>query len=199
MNQIPRLPQIEVSSENPYPITSLQELEQFTLPLAIQSSSPSINHFIYTSFHAGMSAESIQICDFTNVGIQVYSDYMTADDVPQSYFPSNKENGMTRSVQPTQENCPLSLNTSFSNNAEGTRYRSAPIEVNPLPFANAINPFFPPLNSSASSAHKRQRDTTDVEDTMPLPNNQRTDIFSEIQALVCLEVMKTRFLTPILL
>lgn len=57
MKEIPRSLQLVASTENPYPTTSLQELEQFTPPIAIQAGSPSTDHFIYDSFHPTLPVE----------------------------------------------------------------------------------------------------------------------------------------------
>jgi len=48
MKEIPQPLQLVDSA---FPTTSLQELKEFTLPIAIQAGSPSTHHFIYTSFH----------------------------------------------------------------------------------------------------------------------------------------------------
>ena len=79
-------------------------------------------------------------------------------------------------------------------------YPSTSVQYEQIPLATAINPFFPPLNPSAPSPHKRHRDQhsddieEEVDETLPDWNyDQRNDIFAEIQALVCLEVIKTRY------
>lgn len=57
MKEIPRPLQLVASTENPYPTTSLQELEQFTPPIAIRAGSPSTDHFIYKPFQPTLSVE----------------------------------------------------------------------------------------------------------------------------------------------
>jgi hypothetical protein len=57
MKEIPQPLQLVASAENPCPTTSLQELEQFTLPIAIRAGSPSTEHFIYTSFYPTLPIE----------------------------------------------------------------------------------------------------------------------------------------------
>jgi len=59
MKEMPELQHVATSFENntdPYPITSLQELEQFTLPFAAYS--PTTESVIYATFHPTSQTES---------------------------------------------------------------------------------------------------------------------------------------------
>lgn len=119
---------------------------------------------------------------------------MPLDEVPQFYIPV--ENGNNPTEPPTTSSPLLRNMSAFSNDF---KYDFTPIQVNNYsPLATAINPFFPPLNPAAPSLHKRHRDTPppEPEDSKPLPSikiNETTDIFGEIQVLVRLEVIQTRY------
>ena len=133
------------------------------------------------------------------VGIQTHNPIIAIDktDIPRIHNPLNKEGIMSRSVHPEQAGTERSFNMAPFTNAKDN-YPSIMAQSEPIPLATAINPFFPPLNPPAPSPHKRHRDQhpDDVKgevETIPDWNNgQRNDIFVEIQALVCLEVIKTR-------
>ena len=134
------------------------------------------------------------------VGIQTHNPVIAIDktDIPRVHNPLNKERIMSRSVQPEQSDTERSFNMAPFINANDN-YPSTTAQYEHIPLATAINPFFPPLNPSAPSPHKRHRDqhSDDIEEeveTLPDWNNaQRNDIFTEIQALVYLEVIKTRY------
>jgi hypothetical protein len=105
-----------------------------------------------------------------------------------------------QSAQPAHVSPEYSLNIpSFVNDFGNCKYKSTPARFEQIPFANAINPFFPPLNSSEPSPHKRHLDLHSPETQgTPNPNTnvncpRKNDIFTEIQALVSLEVIKTRY------
>lgn len=61
MEEIHAFPKLAASSENTYPIKSLQELEQFTLPVAIHSCPLSTEHFNYRTFHPTIPIEGCYI------------------------------------------------------------------------------------------------------------------------------------------
>jgi hypothetical protein len=134
------------------------------------------------------------------VGIQTHYPIITIDkkDIPRIHIPVNKEGFMSRSVHPEQSGTERSFNMAPFIDVKDN-YPSITTQYEPIPLATAINPFFPPLNPSAPSPHKRHRDQPpdDVKgevETIPDWNNgPRDDIFVEIQALVCLEVIKTRY------
>ena len=58
MKEIPQIAQFAVRPANQarYPVTSLQELEQFTIPVAIHPS-PFTDQLIYTTLHPTLPAE----------------------------------------------------------------------------------------------------------------------------------------------
>jgi len=117
--------------------------------------------------------------------------------VPLLHVPIQKGKKPTESC-PTSST-PLRNTSPLSDDINNSKYDFTPIQVNTYShLATAINPFFPPLNPTAPSLHKRPRDTThpEPEDSKLLPSikiNETTDIFGEIQALVLLEVIKTRY------
>lgn len=105
---------------------------------------------------------------------------------------------MSRPVQREQSDPERSFDmTPFIN--VNSNYPSNTAQYEHIPLSTAINPFFPPLNPSAPSPHKRNRaqhsdNIKEQVETLPDSNyGQRNDIFAEIQALVCLEVIKTRY------
>jgi hypothetical protein len=134
------------------------------------------------------------------VGIQTDNHVIPThqNDIPRVHIPLNKERFMSRSVQPEQPDTERSFNMTPFIDVNGN-YPSTTAQYEYIPLATAINPFYPPLNPSAPSPHKRHRDqhSDDIEEeveTLPDWNNaQRNDIFTEIQALVCMEVIKTRY------
>ena len=125
---------------------------------------------------------------------------MDQNAFPRVQIPPYKgNNNMSPLIQPIHTNAPTSSSMpSFANDASDTKYNFPPIQIIKSPLTAAINPFFPPLTRSASSHHKRTRsvDSNETEETEPTPgsqSNQQTNVFAEIHAAVCLEVLKTRY------
>ena len=113
-------------------------------------------------------------------------------------MPLNKEISMSDSNPPVRSDIKPSFNMTPFVDVNGN-YPSTSGQSEHIPFATAINPFFPPLNPYAPSPHKRHRERNSDEekkDLTTIPNwndGQRNDIFAEIEELVCLEVIKTRY------
>lgn len=117
--------------------------------------------------------------------------------ISRIHVPSNKGDGMTYPIQPVFANPPFFSNMPpCASDFAGSQF--PPTQLDNSPLATGINPFFPPLNSSIPSEHKRHRDTQSpvVKEKTPVPSietHQKTDIFAEIQASAGLEVLKTRY------
>lgn len=119
--------------------------------------------------------------------------------VPSLHIPISQESFGFPGYPPQTSPQPW-FDMSLPGNAAG-KNQSTAAQYKYYPLVTPINPFFPPLNLASPSPHKRQRNLHSREEqeneARPISsseNCERNDVFAEIHAAVCLEIIKTRYL-----
>lgn len=197
-------PQVIISGGNcdiTYPTTSLQELEQYTIPAAFDSVLPFAHPFMSPAFRPNPSVDGNAPSALLTIDIYVYHNTLLVEDsyqkvqlpyIEQSNFRPQLFSSQVQQT-PQQRSSSMPLLSVSSDRFDSPAPPPEHIEHVSTNSKTATKP------SSKPASRKRRRALSEGKSKTKIPSNanvdfaQRTDFYSELQSLVGLSVLKTRY------
>jgi len=188
----------------PYSTTSLQELEQFTIPAAFDSVLPFADPFMSPAFRPNPAVEGNAPSALLTIDIYVYHNTLLVEEpsyqkvqlpyIEQSNF---RPQLFSSQAQQTHQQCSNSMPL-LSVSTDRFDSPAPPLEQIEHMSTNSKIATKP---SSKPASRKRRRVLSEGKPKTKMPSNananvdfaQRTDFYSELQSLVGLSVLKTRY------